>query len=228
MRTQSMDTSIDIERILIQGHQRFSLAQRFARVRSLTASIAEMNRRGTRLDDETSISAYLQHLYGTTFVETLPPLPDMRSARIFDILIPLTTMADLVTDLPLMLALTGGIACCLYGFPRTVRDIDLLVDATTPSFPILLERLATHFLPALPIDGVWSFLDPKTLIKIDMMTKLDGLSIRESLFRASPVLLTENGVTFPILSAEDVVLTRLAWYRETGSKIGRASCRERV
>jgi hypothetical protein len=82
--------------------------------------------------------------------------------------------------------------------------------------PPLLERFAMHFLPVRPTDSTRSFFDLRTLIKIDLVVEGAGLSAGDLLSRASPIALTEDSVILPILSAEDVVLTRLVWYHETG------------
>jgi hypothetical protein len=203
MRTQSMDTSEAVERVMIHGHRRFSAIQRFNRVRSLTGSISAMRSTGTLSQGEALRQQYGMIVIGAAAVREAPP---------FDIHSTLLTVTQLAESLGHVAVLTGGIACCLYGFPRTVRDIDVLM--TPASAEEIFEHLATSWLPLSSSHACRSLIDPSTLIKVDLMTTQGRIALDPLLARRQSIPFSDAGDTVSMLSAEDVLLTRLAWYQD--------------
>jgi hypothetical protein len=206
MRTQSMDTSEAIERVMIQGHRRFSSIQRFSRVRSLTGSIYAM-----RSSDMYSRADALRQHYGIIFTGDTAAT----EAPPFDIQPTLLTVTHLAESLGATVVLTGGVACCLYGFPRTVRDVDLIMTPTTAT--TLYQQLAASWLPLPPTPTQWSLIDPSTLVKVDLMTAQGQIPIDPLIARRQPMPITDESEGITVLSAEDVLLTRLAWYQDQGT-----------
>lgn len=218
MRTQSRDTSPEIERILIRGHQAFSPTTRFGRVRSMTYLLAEANRHQTaEADDAAQVVAFLRSQYGPAFAEAWNASVPSPSGIAIDLLATLERLAHVLTQHHVRFALTGSLACCLYGFPRTCHDIDLLIDAGEEN---LLDESASPFIrvglpsPDSPLLASW--LDPHTLIKVDRLMAAPPFPLDHLLARAQEVTLTEQGFLFPVLTPEDVLLTRLQWYATTG------------
>ena len=223
MRTQSRDTSEDIERLLIHGHQQFSPSMRFARVRSMTYTLAEANRHqsGTKNSLDRDL-AFLRHVYGHPYALAFQNHGPVLPSPAFDVLPSLELLARLFAERQVPFALTGSLACCLYGFPRTCRDIDLLVR---PQDLVRLDPVSLGFVmveedraPVVGFPEVAHWLDPHTLIKVDLVAAPFPLSSAWLLHRAAAIPVTEDGFTLPVLTAEDVVLTRLQWYRATGSQ----------
>jgi hypothetical protein len=176
MRTQPRDTSEAIERILIQGHQRFSPAIRFAQARRLTYLLAEANRQQAQepSDPFERAVAFMQHLYGAAAAAALRAYVPRPSEMAFDLLATLERIAHLFADRQILFALTGSLACCLYGFPRTCRDVDVLLHradaARIGTFPATFAVVSADAapMPEFPMLGSW--LDPQTLITVDLLT----------------------------------------------------------
>lgn len=66
MRTQSADTPLEIERIQIAGIRRFTVAQRFALVRDMTASMVAINTLAERmaLDESDGAREFIRRMDG--------------------------------------------------------------------------------------------------------------------------------------------------------------------
>ena len=206
MRTQSRDTAEWIERRMIQGHQRFSSSHRFFRVRSLTGSLCAMRPNGTLPRAEALLMHYDLPYLGDDAVSETPP---------FDIEPTLLTVTHVAASLGHPVVVTGGVACCLYGFPRMVHDVDVLLAPTAAE--ALYQHLAASWIPLPPTLSTWSLIDPATLVKVDLMTTHGRMPIEPLIARHQPTLVTDEGEIIDVLSAEDVLLTRLAWYQEQGT-----------
>ena len=206
MRTQSRDTAEWIERVMVHGHQRFSSPQRFSRVRSLTGSMCAMRPNGTLPRADALLLHYDLMYRGADAAAETPP---------FDIEPPLLAVTHLAEALGYPVVVTGGVACCLYGFPRMVHDVDVLLTPTAAE--ALYQHLAAAWMPLPPLPTTWSLIDPATLVKVDLMTTHGRIPIAPLIARRQPTLVTDAGETIAVLSAEDVLLTRLAWYQDQGT-----------
>ena len=205
MRTQSQDTSEVIERMMIEGHRRFSSIERFQRIRALTGSIATMH-----ASSLSSRADLLRQRYGLSWMEdsSTPKIPA------FDIQPTLHSITSYAHECQVSVALTGGIACCLYGFPRTIRDIDFLMESSTAE--LLFQRFSQIWIPISCNSLVWSVIDPMTLVKVDFMTTHGQIPCPSLLARRQRFMIDEEEF-LDVLSAEDVILTRLAWYHQQGT-----------
>jgi len=205
MRTQSRDTSEIIERVMIHGHRQFSSIQRFQHVRSLTGSISAM-----RSTDHFSRADALRQRYGMNWTGD----QSVAEAPPFDIQSTLFTVMHLADDLRATIVLTGSVACCLYGFPRMVHDIDVVMTASTAAS--ISQQLMTSWLPLSCSSTQWSLVDPSTLVKVDLMTTHGRIPTDLLIDRRRSLQITDDEA-ITVLSAEDVVLTRLAWYHDQGT-----------
>ena len=221
MRTQSRDTSEESERILIQGHQAFPPAKRFALTRSITWLMMESNRATipTALPEADRESWFVRHVYGPLFADALAASPHVLAPGPWDIQFTLTAVTSQLTRAHLPFALTGSLASCVYGFPRGIRDLDVLVEAAClpPAHEALAAgELASDFLVGCTPSGGGALLDRRTLVKVDLVTPPPPLDGSAWLARTRDLLLFEPDGRVPVLSPEDVVLSRLHWYVATG------------
>jgi len=169
MRTQSRDTSVDIERVLIRGFQQFSPMTRFSRVRNLTYTLAEANRHQSPAASEwDSALAFVRNHYGDPYAIALRTAGPPKAPMAFDLLATLERIGQVLDAGQVRFAVTGSLACGVYGFPRTCRDIDLLVvPEDVPHVgdvsPLFIDVCNDPHAPTLA-----SWLDPQTLIKVDL------------------------------------------------------------
>lgn len=120
--------------------------------------------------------------------------------------------------------LGGSLASSLWGVPRSTNDADVMV---TP-FPGLEEQLVASF-PSdfyLSLSAIreanlkcrsFNIINTSTGFKTDVFVassrRLDEAAFRRSVTRKVPAL---GEATVNVLSAEDVVIRKLDWYRQGG------------
>jgi hypothetical protein len=119
----------------------------------------------------------------------------------------------------------GSIAGSAHGIARATIDVDLVVDlrpAKCDEFVCLLG--SDYYVDAGRVrDAVsrrtsFNIIHLPTMVKLDVFVLKDEPFHRESFARARPRRLDSaaGSRTFPMASAEDVVLHKLAWYRSGG------------
>lgn len=120
--------------------------------------------------------------------------------------------------------LTGSFASSLHGVTRATQDIDLVVapnEASLRSFVAALPAEDYYVdlsaaLEALRRRTQFNVVDLATGWKIDLMIRRDRpFSRREFERRLS---FEYAGVTVAVATAEDVILAKLEWARESGSQ----------
>ncbi|HEV2236346.1 MAG TPA: hypothetical protein VGR57_06750 [Ktedonobacterales bacterium] len=158
-----------------------------------------------------AVAAFVRHLHGARFDHALSTFGTPGAVGPYDIQVTLERVARLLAGEAVSWALTGGIACGLYGFPRTVRDIDLL----TAESALAPEALARELLLGDALPEGRSLLDPHTLVRVDLLKVQAGFSVADLIARSRPITLAE-GLALPVLTAEDLLLTRLWQYHATG------------
>jgi hypothetical protein len=118
---------------------------------------------------------------------------------------------------------TGSLASSYHGEPRATRDADVVIDPSVDGIARLVEHLlAAGFYvdptvahDAVSTRGQFNAIGPDAT-KVDFIVKRDRpFSIEEFGRRQAVDLLGTRGF---IATAEDVVLSKLEWAKETGSE----------
>jgi hypothetical protein len=139
----------------------------------------------------------------------------------------LEVLEDAVTRLeragvPYML--TGSIALSYYAQPRMTRDIDLVVELSKRD----PKSLAALFTPdyyvaeadvtrALATSGMFNILHLGKLVKLDLIVRKDTAYRRHEFERRKRVPMP--GFEAWIVSREDLILSKLAWGRDSSSEV---------
>jgi hypothetical protein len=139
----------------------------------------------------------------------------------------LEVLEDAVTRLeragvPYML--TGLIALSYYAQPRMTRDIDLVVELSKRD----PKSLAALFTPdyyvaeadvtrALATSGMFNILHLGKLVKLELIVRKDTAYRRHEFERRKRVPMP--GFEAWIVSREDLILSKLAWGRDSGSEL---------
>jgi hypothetical protein len=113
--------------------------------------------------------------------------------------------------------LTGSFACVYYGSPRSTQDIDLVVAANPARLRAFIASLPhgeyyadlDAALEAHRRESLFNIIDLKTGWKIDMIIRKARPFSQEEFGRRQ--LLTMQGISLFVASAEDVVLSKLEW-----------------
>ena len=115
---------------------------------------------------------------------------------------------------------TGGLAVTYYGEPRTTHDIDLVVQVSRANVEPLASELAADFYVdveaakvALAEGGMFNAIHEDSGFKVDfwMLTE-DGFEQTRFARRVKVCVL---GVTMSLPTAEDVIISKLDWYRQS-------------
>ncbi len=231
MRTQSLDTSPAFEQIQIAHTRTFSAAKKFASTRSWTQSITSANLRSssdfsdTRQVYDQAVS-FVTREYGeplaSLFLEALQHHLEWRlqASDIQEAMLPLLDVAERL-DVPALLI--GSVAGSIYGFPRSVHDVDIMVDFSSQHSTFLLEQLAHSYVfdPHAVISAVqqhtsFSMLHLSRLIKVDVL--LPSTVFDNTLWeRRQAQELIEGRAPLFVASAEDVTLLTLLQYHAQGT-----------
>ncbi len=134
----------------------------------------------------------------------------------------ITRVCAILSEQKIKYHITGGLASSLYGEPRFTQDIDIVIKISIGSALVtLITRLSESFYvepdsveDAVRRGSIFQALDEKTLIKVDFHV---GESIPGELERSKVEELLP-GVTVPIVSKEDSILSKLLWIKKGSHK----------
>ncbi|GCE17141.1 hypothetical protein [Dictyobacter kobayashii] len=223
MRTQSVDTSPEFERIQIARIRAFSVAKKFTSIRSWTQSMAYANLEttpGSSPQDRAmefvarEYGSHLAHLFAHA-IETQHPwnlqAPDIQEATL-----PIIKIAEQI-GIPILIM--GSMASSIYGFPRSIQDVDFLANFNEDHIAFLCDHLKHTY--AFDPDEItlallqresFSVLHRSRLIKIDVILPSTALE-KEALERRQPHMLIEGSAPLFLPSPEDMTLLNLIDYQ---------------
>jgi len=119
--------------------------------------------------------------------------------------------------------LTGSLAMSFYARPRMTRDIDLVIALDAAQAEGLVGALGADYhadagaiAAALRAARPWNIIHLPSVVKIDLIPRKDTLYRRAEFERRRRVELA--GVPLWIVSAEDLILSKLEWLRDTRSE----------
>ncbi len=121
--------------------------------------------------------------------------------------------------------ITGGMAVFVWGRPRFTADIDLVVELSIEKVEALENALRSFnkagyvdgdaMRAALANRGEFNFIDGKTGMKVDFWVSTGDAFDRSRLKRRVAKKIIGHEVYFS--SPEDLILSKLRWWRDTGS-----------
>ena len=120
-------------------------------------------------------------------------------------------------------AIGGSWASTSYGEPRQTNDVDLLAAFTPGSLKIFLEALGSDYyfdeetaLEALRLGRPFNVIHRRFAFKFDLFPVRDEHGAAELERRRSVAVESLDDNPVPIVTAEDIVLAKLRWYRAGG------------
>lgn len=119
---------------------------------------------------------------------------------------------------------TGSVAVSLYAEPRMTRDVDLVVELQ----PADTERLVSLFGAEFSCDAdrireaitrrsMFNLIHIAAVVKIDVIVRKDTTYRAEEFRRRRQAEI--NGVRMWVVSAEDLILSKLDWARSSRSEL---------
>lgn len=138
----------------------------------------------------------------------------------------LTDIARILSDLRIPYVVTGSFALAIWGRPRYTADIDIVIQL----LPHKLDELADSLLgvdkdvyldqdamrEALERHGEFNFIHPASGLKVDFWVLKHEPYASEQIKRSRIKKIDGQGVRF--ISAEDLILSKLVWYKSTYSE----------
>jgi len=129
-----------------------------------------------------------------------------------------------LNQLNIQYMLTGSLAMSYYAQPRMTRDIDLVVNI----FPEMINKMDELFTQSyyISLDSVKDAVDKEfmfNLIHTESSIKVDCIIRKNEEFRITEfnrkkkIKLTDFEVD--IVSKEDLIISKLIWYRDSGSEL---------
>ena len=136
----------------------------------------------------------------------------------------LKQLTDALDDLSIDYAIGGSIASSIYGKVRFTQDADITVVDFRDRAEHLYNALQENFYvskeamyEAVSSRGSFNIIHFESAFKIDIFIPKDDDFHRQLFLRRKKVRLDESiDRLFDIVSAEDIVLLKLLWYKSTG------------
>ena len=229
MRTQSADTTPEIEQIQIAGLRTFAPAKRFASARSISASMhfSALWGQGENLSDYERALTFLKHFYPSALVDAfrtaIPPSSDW-VLQPFDLLPPLVHVSNALDQAQIPYALTGSLARAIYGFPRGVHSIEVLVEADVQQVTEPVQALCREQFVITPDWSVGEGQQSLCLLYLPGLVRLNLFSPGKpppfdawELTRTQPLVLDQHLPRMPVLTPEELVLQGVVHYQATGA-----------
>jgi len=229
------DTTPGAEAVQVALLRRASVAGRVRLARSLSQTAMELSRRAIRATQATggrgeALDAFVELVYGTPVAEGLrkrawPHGQQEVTVRPPDLLAALSPVVDALEALGVAYHLGGSVASSAHGMPRSTVDVDLVAELALRHVAGLVERLrdAYYVEPdavrrAIATRSSFNVIHLATMLKVDVFVPQGRPYDREAARRAAPHPLEEapGARAFRVASPEDVILTKLEWYRAGG------------
>ena len=227
MRTQSIDTHPEIERIQIEMIRTSPLAKRFSSVASLTRTLLWANVHAwQKRQHQTSKRELVEHVLTgdchPLLIQRVMDAVEMQQdwhLQGLDLGVLLSSALHRLQLLGIPSYLAGSIASSVHGMQQLAQDCDLVVyldEETVPSFVSLFQQ--DYVFDETALHTAVQQQTPCTLIHLDSLMKLDLLLPHStafdhamlSLITASP--LDERYPPFPMASAEEMIVFKLQRY----------------
>ncbi|GAA6620651.1 hypothetical protein [Scytonema sp. NUACC26] len=234
-RTQSPDTSPDVEQILIQRWREMLPTEKAKLVRNATkrcwqlSLIGIWNQHSYLLTMKQVRQEFIRRRFGVEWIQVL--CNEDYWGKFEDIVGIETVMEDAVwlalklaeilegLDIPYLVG--GSVASSLLGEPRATLDLDLVVDLHSSQIELLIAAMTGEFY--LSIDAVTDAVERKAsfnAIHLETTEKADFFVLGDDAFSQSKLrrrqiyrLPGQFGQSIYIYSAEDIILQKLRWYR---------------
>lgn len=119
---------------------------------------------------------------------------------------------------------TGSMAMNFYAMPRMTRDIDIVVELSSPDIGRLIQRFQSDFYidyemiqQALEQKSMFNMIHTNSVTKVDCIIRKESNFQHEAFSRRQVAVVEEH--PFTIITPEDLILSKLLWAKDTRSEI---------
>lgn len=125
-------------------------------------------------------------------------------------------------DIPYMM--TGSMAMAVYSVPRMTRDVDLVVEIK----PVDVDKIVDLFSEDCYIDrdsvrqavdahSMFNIIHNQWVVKADLIIRKNEEYRREEFARRQKIVIGD--MTISVVSAEDLILSKLVWGKKSQSEL---------
>jgi len=228
MRTQSVDTHPDAERIMIELRRSSPVSKRFRLVQSLTqsafwATIHTWQERHREANEQEAAMHVLSCSYGHGLAKLVQAALERLEGwhlQPIDLLAVMLPARRVLEDLRMPYYLGGSIASSLHGMQQLAQDIDLVVDLDDQALPLLFAALRQHYLfnegearKAVRARTSFPLIHLDSLMKVDIvLPKPEAFdTFMRQLIKCST--LDERYPPIPLASATEMLLFKVQRYQ---------------
>lgn len=222
------DTSPEVERLMAEGYRRMPAWRKMQLVFDAGRFARHLHATGHKLRNP---SATLQTQNREWALMTLGPGPwidRMEFAAMTqpaEHVRPLKYVLSVFDDLNIRYAIGGSLASSVHGYARQTQDADITVEP----FPYKERLFAMRFRPdeyyadehmirdAVARRASFNILHLHTMFKIDVFVQKDRPFDREAMSRrVKAQVFPDTAEEFGLMTAEDIILFKMEWYRIGG------------
>lgn len=229
MRTQSVDTRPEAERVLIELIRKAAITKRFGFVQAWSASLVEAGVQAIQSahpdvgETEARLRYAEQHLGKECIEQVRCALvrQQVTVATTLGLQAALLPFAETLEQHALAYALSGSVARSLYGMQRAAFQIDMLADGDHYLLATLADqREATYLLcqdaaqASMPCRTSFTFIHLPSLLPV-VIALAHSSPVQKILGRAQPLALIAGNRPVNVIVPEDAVLLALREYRES-------------
>jgi len=139
-------------------------------------------------------------------------------------LIILESFTDILQQLDIAYAIGGSVASSIYGKVRFTEDADITVEPFDNQADKLIELLSSDYYiskaavyQALKQQRSFNVIHLDSAFKIDVFIRKDTAFEKQLMARRKSLKLSDSiKKEFAVVSAEDIILLKLQWYRDGG------------
>jgi hypothetical protein len=233
VKTQSIDTSPDAERVLINMIRKAPITKRFAFVQSWTASMFEAGRLYEQklhphASKEETRLLYSERQYKKDLVDEL-----RQALHTYDIQITTSPdyqqaiypLAEIFEHLDIPYALSGSLASSLYGMQRATLQLDLIAAVGLQHDASLREQLLSQYYfrenevkAAIAQETSFTIIHMKSLIKI--VITLPGMLVtgQQVFHQVRQMSLIDGKQAIAVLAPEQLILQLLNAFKKSNER----------
>ncbi|GCE27527.1 hypothetical protein KDA_30110 [Dictyobacter alpinus] len=227
MKTQSPDTSVKAERVLVELIRHAPISKRFKLVQSMTqgtilANIHAWKENHPEASEQEAGIHFVSMTYGSQLAQQAQA--DLEACETWhlqpgNLLTIISDLAKTFDAFNIPWYLGGSIASSIYGMQQLAQDIDLIVDLSTQHIPLFIPSLKQHYI--FDERAIQKAKDKKTSFSIlhrNSFTKVDIILGDTCMFSSSrkPGIdrqtLDEQYPDIPVASPYEMILFKLYRY----------------
>lgn len=136
-------------------------------------------------------------------------------------------IVNILQNLKIPYAITGGFAVAVWGKPRFTADIDIIVELIPENIKSLTKALLLvdkdvyiseeAMRDALERKSEFNFIHPQTGLKVDFWVRNSKADLYGKLKLERAIAKKINRQEIFFVSPEDLILSKLSWYKESES-----------